>query len=53
VGRQPGAGAARVHSARHRQGPAAGKAGGPGEGGKPQLSAEAIALQQVLRGIHF
>jgi NAD(P)-dependent dehydrogenase (short-subunit alcohol dehydrogenase family) len=29
-------------------------AGGKGDGGdKPQLSAEAIALQQMLRGIHF
>ncbi|MFN7665493.1 MAG: SDR family oxidoreductase [Inhella sp.] len=26
---------------------------GGGKGGKPQLSAEAVALQQMMRGIHF
>jgi NAD(P)-dependent dehydrogenase (short-subunit alcohol dehydrogenase family) len=32
---------------------AAGQEGEPGNGARPQLSAEAIALQQMLRGIHF
>ncbi|HEX2009916.1 MAG TPA: SDR family oxidoreductase [Roseateles sp.] len=31
----------------------AAKGDGSGKGGRPQLSAEAIALQQMMRGIHF
>ena len=31
----------------------AAKGDAAGKGGKPQLSPEAIALQQMMRGIHF